>query len=355
MPDFNIDTSIPVMITGTTGYVAGWIVKNLLEAGATVHAPVRDPDNSGKLAHLTAIAGASPGTLKFFKADLLDEGSYAQAMQGCGIVFHTASPFTLNVNDPQKQLIDPALKGTQNVLAEANRQQSVTRVVLTSSCAAIHGDNIDSLNVPDKTLTEEHWNQTSSLDHIPYSYSKTLAEREAWTIAEAQSRWKLVAINPAFVLGPALNNQPTSESFALIRQFGDGTFRFGAPQLEFGTVDVRDLARAHLAAAYISDARGRHIISGRTASLMELVDCLRDEYGQAYPLPKMVTPKWLMWLVGPFMANVTRKYLARNINHPLRFDNSKSVRDLGMTYRPLNDTMVEMFKSAIDRGILAQR
>ncbi|MCK5746224.1 MAG: NAD(P)H-binding protein, partial [Oricola sp.] len=96
-----IDTSLPVMVTGATGFVAGWIVKALLEAGVTVHAPVRDPDNAEKLQYLNAIAEKSPGQIRYFKADLLEPGSYHDAMAGCAIVFHTASPFTMAVKDPQ--------------------------------------------------------------------------------------------------------------------------------------------------------------------------------------------------------------------------------------------------------------
>jgi len=191
-----IDKSKPVMITGATGYVAGWIVQKLLDEGLTVHAPVRDPENAEKLQYLNEIAAKAPGTLKFYQADLLDEGSYADAMAGCQIVFHTASPFKIDVADPQKELIDPAQLGTRNVLEEVNRTESVERVVLTSSCAAIYGDNADLQKTPNGIFTEDIWNTSSSLDHSPYSYSKMLAEKEAWEINEKQNRWDLVTVNP---------------------------------------------------------------------------------------------------------------------------------------------------------------
>ena len=143
-----IDISNPVMVTGATGFVAGWVVKRLLEAGCTVHAAVRDPDNLEKVRHLTDVAEASPGEIRFFKADLLQNGSYDEPMKGCAVVFHTASPFTVDVKDPQKELIDPAVNGTKNVLEAVNRVESVTRVVLTSSCAAIYGDNADVARAP---------------------------------------------------------------------------------------------------------------------------------------------------------------------------------------------------------------
>ena len=257
-----IDKKRPVMITGATGYVAGWIVKKLLDEGLTVHAPVRDPENAQRIQHLIKIAEDAPGKIEFYKADLLDEGSYAEAMTGCQIVFHTASPFKIDVADPQKELIDPAQLGTRNVLEEVNRTPSVERVVLTSSCAAIYGDNADLKDTPNGIFTEEIWNTSSSLDHQPYAYSKTLAEKEAWKLNEKQTRWDLVTINPSLVIGPGINPYTTSESFKIIKQFGDGSAKAGAPFIGFGVVDVRDLAEAHFKAAFIPEAKGRYIISG---------------------------------------------------------------------------------------------
>lgn len=160
----------PVLVTGATGYLAGWIIKRLLEEGKTVHAAVRDPGKIAKLSHLNAMAASSPGEVKYFKADLLEAGSYAEAMKGCDVVFHTASPFTSNISDPQRDLVDPAVKGTRNVLETANETKSVKRVVVTSSCASIYGDNQDVANAPGGILTEEVWNTTSRLDHQAYSF-----------------------------------------------------------------------------------------------------------------------------------------------------------------------------------------
>jgi len=344
-----IDRSKPVMVTGATGYAAGWIVKRLLEEGLTVHAAVRAPSDTKKTATLSEVAAGLPGTLRFFKADLLSDGSYADAMEGCGVVFHTASPFAMNVRDPQTELVDPALLGTRNVLESVNRAKSVTRVVLTSSCAAINGDNADLANVGG-SLTEERWNTSSSLAHNPYAYSKTVAEKEAWRIAKEQSRWELVTINPSFILGPGIGPHPASESFGLMRQMGEGRMKGGLPDLGLGVVDVRDVAEAHLRVAFEPKARGRYIVSGHDSSLLLIAKALLPRF-EAYPLPRRVLPKWLVWLVGPLAdKNTTRKFLSRNVGWPWRADHGKSLRDLRMTYRPLEDTVQSMFQQMIDGG-----
>lgn len=351
----NIDKSSPVMVTGATGYVAGWIVKRLLEEGVSVHAAVRDPSNAEKLKYLNAIADRAPGSIRYFRTDLLDDGSYGESMAGCQIVFHTASPFTTDAADPQKELIDPALLGTRNVLEEANRTPSVKRVVQTSSCAAIYGDNADLAKTPNGVFTEEIWNTSSSLHHQAYSYSKLLAEKEAWEIAQRQSRWDLVVINPSFVIGPGVNPYATSASFDLIRQFGDGTLRSGIPDYGIGAVDVRDLAEAHLKAAFMPEAKGRHIISGHNTSLPELAALLIDKYGDDYPIPRRRMPKWLVWLAGPMINKaLSRKVISLNVGYPFRADNSKSVRELGMTYRPLAESMNDFFQQLIDAGFFGK-
>ncbi len=350
-PGFVIPTNAPVLVTGATGYVAGWIVQRLVEAGVTVHAAVRNPQDAAKLAHLKAMAEIGPGEIRFFAADLLQPGSYAQAMAGCVVVFHTASPFTTSVKDPQRELIDPALLGTRNVLEEASRTGSVKRVVLTSSCAAIYSDAADCADAPGGVLTEAVWNTTASLAHQPYSYSKTLAEQEGWRLARLQSQWRLVVVNPSLVVGPGTNPLATSESFNIVRQLGDGTMKAGAPRAGLGVVDVRDLAQAHLAAAFVPGAEGRHIVSGHNTDLLAVGQSLLPRFGDRFALPRRALPKWLVWLVAP-LSGLTRKFVARNVNHVWRADNSKSRKALGMTYRPLQESMQDMFGQMVEAGLV---
>lgn len=348
-----IDPTKPVLVTGATGYVAGRLVEKLLTEGRTVHAAVRNPDDKKKNEYLDALAAKLPGSIVYFKSDLLNEGSYNEAMAGCELVFHTASPFTLSVKDPQKDLVDPAVNGTRNVLETANRTESVKRVVVTSSCAAIYGDSIDVLKMPNQELTEELWNTTSSLEHQPYSYSKTMAEREAWKIAGAQSRWDLVTINPSFVVGPGINPFGTSESFAIMKQIGKGDFKMGAPEFNIGCVDVRDLAVAHYLAGTTPEASGRHIISGSNSSFGEIAGIIKKEYPN-YPISTRKLPKFMIWLMAPSVG-MTRKMVSKNIGYAWKANNSKSIQQLGVTYRPLKDTIKEFFGQLVENGVIAKK
>ena len=349
-----IDKSKPVLVTGANGYVASWLVKKLLDEGMTVHAAVRNPENESKVRHLKEMAKDSQGTLKLFSGDLLAPGSYTPAMEGCELVYHTASPFTTSVKDPQKELIDPAVNGTVNVLNSANEVGSVKRVVVTSSCAAIYTDAIDTVNATGGKITESDWNTTSSLDYQPYSYSKTLAEKKAWEMAKAQRRWYLVTINMSFVMGPIFNAEnASSESVNVLKMYGTGEMKMGAPRLGVGVVDVRDVAEAHFRAGFTPEAKGRYITSAHNTDFLEMGMLLLPKYGDQFPIPKKALPKWLLMLIGPMVNKLfSRRYIRNNVNVPFHADNSKIKADLKMEFRPLKETMEDSFQTLIDAGIL---
>ena len=349
-----IDKTKPVLVTGATGYVAGWLVKRLLEEGLTVHAAVRDPGNKEKLEHLDRMAEKTKGNIKYFKSDLMEKGSYADAMQGCELVYHTASPFVLNVQDPQKDLIDPAVRGTENVLETASQTLSVKRVVITSSCAAIYTDVIDCEKAPGGILTEEVWNTTASLEYQPYSYSKTLAEKKAWEMPGAQKRWDLVAGNPCLVVGPPLNPKTvTSESFNMLIQLGDGTLKSGAPRVGVGVVDVRDVAEAHFRAGFMPEAQGRYITCGHSTDFLELAYSLIPKYGKDFPLPTRALPKWLIMFIGPMVNKLlTRRYIRNNVNLTFKADNTKVKKELGIDFLPTQASMEDTFQALIDAKVI---
>lgn len=327
-----------ILVTGGTGFIASWIIYMLLEKGYTVHATTRSLDKPEKRRHLDEPAAQLPGELKWFEADLLDEGSFAEAMKGCQHVLHTASPFQISgIKDPQRELIDPALKGTQNVLNTVSRHAEVRKVVLTSSVVAIYSDATDTEATENGILNETHWNTASTLKHQPYSLSKTLAEREAWKIQEGQD-WQLATINPGFVLGPSLTPRTDSTSIATIKSLMEGDYKSGVPHLEFGVVDVREVARAHIEAMERQEVEGRHILVGDHATLLDMADLVDQHFPGEYALPKKELPKALFYLLGPFLG-YSWKYINRNVGQRLRFDNSRSIKNLGIQYRPFSETI----------------
>ncbi|HAQ21694.1 MAG TPA: diaminohydroxyphosphoribosylaminopyrimidine deaminase [Prolixibacteraceae bacterium] len=346
-----IDRTKPVLVTGGTGYLASWIVRQLLDQGFEVRTTVRNLVQKDKFAHLTELAVKSKGILQFFEADLLKKGSFAEAMTGCELVIHTASPFKISgIKNAQKELIEPALEGTRNVLDSVNAMESVKRVVLTSSVAAIFGDACDIQNTKKGIFTEEYWNTTSSTEHQPYPYSKVLAEKLAWAMAEKQSRWDLLVINPGFILGPSLSKRTDSTSIEIMIQLATGKFKTGVPSGNMSFVDVRDVAKAHILAGFTPNASGRHICTSADKSFLDLANVIRADYPE-FPLPKKFVPKWLFSLIAP-LVGFTRKYVKLNVGFDLVMDNSYIKRDLGMEFIPFEQTIANHFKQLLADGII---
>ena len=332
-----------VIVTGGTGYIGSHVVKQLLEKGYNVRLTARDKSKTYKYEHLQKIADENPGSLEVYEADLLKEASFDEAAKGSDAIIHMASPFSLKFKDAVKELIEPAVEGTRNVLGAANRSGTVRKVVLTSSVAAVHGDNIDMKELGLTEFTEEHFNQSSSPEHQPYSYSKVMAEKEAWKMAGEQSQWKLVVINPSFVMGPPVTLNTNSESIQFMKDMIGGKFLTGAPALSFGYVDVRDVATAHLLALEKEDAEGRHILAERVMDMWEFSRMIKKLYPGKYKLPLMRAPKFMLYLVGPLFG-LTAKFVKRNVGYPIKLNNKKSMEKLGLSYTPMEKTLKDMIE-----------
>ncbi|MDH4907982.1 NAD-dependent epimerase/dehydratase family protein [Xanthomonas euvesicatoria] len=330
-----------VLVTGGSGYVACRLVKQLLEAGDTVHATVRSLHDSPKLRPLRQLQADHPDRLRLFEADLLVPGSFADAMQGCSVVHHVASPFLMpeKIKNGRTQLLEPALQGVRNVLTTVNATSSIERVVLTSTIGAIFGDYRDVLDMPGQTLSEAFFNTTSSLDHNPYHYSKVVAEQEAWAMYRAQQRWDLVCINPGLVLGPSPAAGSDSGSLFLLDELMRGLFFYGVPDLSFATVDVREVANAHIAAAKRPSAHGRYIVaSAQMISFLEIARFLRKVHRRPYLLPRLQIPGLALRLLGPFFG-LSPKYIRNHLGIRFGLDNRRSRQELGVDYRPVEQTL----------------
>lgn len=262
-----------VCVTGASGYIASWLVKFLLQRGYTVKATVRDLNDEKKVDHLTSLDGAKE-RLHLFKADLLEEGSFDAVVEGCEGVFHTASPFYLGVKDPQVEMIDPALKGTLNVLGSVAKTPSVRRVVLTSSVAAVAFNG--KPRTPEVVVDETWWSDPDFCreSQLWYVLSKTLAEDAAWKFVKEKA-FDMVTINPAMVIGGLL--QPTlNTSAAAILQLLNGSETY--PNSTFGWVNVKDVALAHILAFENPSANGRYLMVESVAHYSEIVKILRELY-----------------------------------------------------------------------------
>ncbi|EHA56457.1 hypothetical protein MCOR27_000042 [Pyricularia oryzae] len=334
------------LVTGGNGYIGLHVVTALLSKGFIVHTTVRS-NKFKKVAALYALRDRhQPGRLQIFHADLLRPGSFTKAMKGCTVVHHIASPFLLpeDIKDGETQCIIPAVEGARNVLASVNETYSVKRVVFMSSVGAIYGDSRDVIEYMDGTLTEEYWNETSTSHHYPFHYSKVLAEKEAWMISKEQSRWDMVVICPGLALGPSLSQDGSdSGSVVLMNRIFGGQLFFGAPNLHLPVVDVREVATAHVQAADLPWASGRYILAAtETRSLGDIARICRRQKGASRLIPTHKVPDFLLRICAPWIR-LSQYWLSRNLGVGFSLDNSRSYKDLGIDYRPLEETIADHF------------
>jgi dihydroflavonol-4-reductase len=344
-------TEFLVCVTGATGFVASWLVRELLERGVAVRGTVRRVAGAD---HLRALPGAAE-RLELVEADLTSPASFEPAVRGCAVVFHTASPYVIQVDDPQRELVDPAVNGTLGVLRACAAAPDVVRVVITSSMAAVT-DEPDASRV----LTEADWNEKSTLKRNPYYLSKTMAERAAWDFVERERpRFDLVALNPFMIMGPSLA-PGVNVSNQIIVDLVNGVYP-GILSMTWGIVDVRDVAHAHVRAAEVQAAKGRYLlVQEPPVSMRTIVGWLREAgYGEGTRLPSRAMDN----AVGNLLVRLNSymqppgvgSYLRTHIGRVPRYDAGKARRELGLTLRPTRETVLDTARDLERQGHIARR
>jgi len=326
--------------------LAGWIIKFLLEDGWTVRGTVRDSTQKDKFKHLLH------EHFEVVDADLLKPETWANAVAGCSYVCHTASPFPLEVPKDEQVLIKPAVEGTLAVLKAAAAEDSVKRVILTSSVAAVRSGHDSAAKNKDKVFTEEDWSIVEKCE--PYSKSKTLAEKAAWDFIASlpkERNLELIAINPTYIVGPLLSPTGGESSRKLVERLMKNDMP-GVPALWLDVVDVRDVARAHIAAISSQVPAGnRFLCTSAGCWMMDISNMLSKEFSKfGYKLPSMPAPKPLIWIVSFWDKDAAA--LLSSIGVSVRIDNSKAKNYLGIQFQEISTSFIDMANSLIDFGFI---
>jgi dihydroflavonol-4-reductase len=320
-----------VVVTGGSGYLAGWIITGLLERGYHVRATVRDPSKAGRLrADIAARTGEeAAASIELVHADLLDDQGWDAALAGADFVLHTASPTPF---DAGADLIKTAREGTKRVLEAAARAR-VRRVVLTSSGVTA---------VPDDPKTEA----TEVMRSVPagdaahvYPDSKILAEQDAWEIASATGL-ELTAVLPTFMQGPPVGDADRSGTIDIIRRLISGRLP-ALPRIGWNVVDVRDIAELHILAMVNSAAAGERFLgSGTFLWYADIAEIVRDGIPDlAAKVPTRRMPDFVLRALSHINAQMAmiRPELGRT-----RFvDNSKARNLLAWTTRDVRETILD--------------
>ncbi|KAL2332343.1 hypothetical protein Fmac_019924 [Flemingia macrophylla] len=263
-----------VCVTGASGFLASWLIKRLLLSGYHVTGTVRDLGNEKKYEYLWSLEGATD-RLQLVQADLMEENSFDDAIMGCKGVFHLASPVLSTISDPKSEILEPAVKGTLNVLRSCRKNPALSRVVLTSSSSTLRiRDDFD----PKIPLDESSWSSLECCQKLQawYAMSKTQAERAAWEYCE-ENGINLVTILPTFIIGPSLPPKLCSTASDVLGLLKGETKRFEVLG-RMGYVDIDDVALCHILVYENEASHGRYLCSSTIMDEHELAALLANRY-----------------------------------------------------------------------------
>ncbi|PZO89338.1 MAG: epimerase [Sphingomonas sanxanigenens] len=332
-----------VLVTGGSGFIAGYLIRQLVAEGWTVRATVRSLAREADVRRLLAVDDSK---LRFFAADLMSDDGWAAAAEGCSHMAHVASPFPATAPRHEDELVVPAREGALRALRTA-KAAGVRRVVMTSSVAAIAYGRPRGVY----TFTEADWTDLTSPEIYPYVKSKTIAEHAArdWVAAEGGGL-EYCTINPAAVLGPVLSSD-FAASIELVRRLIEGALP-GLPDLGFGIVDVRDVADLHARALAAPDMAGeRFIASGPFLRLTDVARILREAMGRdARKVPLRRLPDFVVRIAGRFDPAI--RQITTELGKTRNMDASHAREKLGWVARPPEETIVATAQSLIDLGIV---
>ncbi|KAI0746586.1 NAD(P)-binding protein [Daedaleopsis nitida] len=350
-------TSGRVLVTGANGYLAAWVVKDLLDSGFSVRGTVR---SESKATYLREYFGKIYGD-RFevvIVEDITKDGAFDSCMHGINAVMHLATSVGFDADDPDEAIL-PSVNGTKSILNTAltpKHRASIKRVVLMSSDAANWGPPPEGQPTGPQVIDERDWNK-HSVDVVrekgrdapgteKYRAGKVLAERAAWDMyelarADGQLEWELVTLTCPWIFGPMVHEARTPESFGLspklwYDQVVKGQAKNDPVKMKkdgWGFVDVRDLARAHVLALTVPAAGGeRFMISGHLFVWQYFLDTahrLDDKIPAGDPTFKDDDPEYV----------ITR-------------NTEKSQRVLGLRYRTMEETTKDILADFRSRGWL---
>jgi cinnamoyl-CoA reductase len=314
-----------VVVTGSNGFLGSHIVKQLLEKGHTVHACVRDASQTDRVAHLQHLPRHAEDDddgshLKLFSTGDLAQpkGQFDAPMEGCDAVFHAATPLNVKlggddngdrdgISNGERDIYEPAMVSTQEILDCISRHPSVHTLVLTSSMSAVAPQ-------PEPPVKDEsHWSDPDAQKARGNWYGATKTVQEQMVMkwveekkAEAASggatisnQFKYAAICPTMVLGPSLNPNAAITTGTMGRllnwiQHGEkcGT---KVPNDSMSWIHVEDCAGMHVAALEQPQASGRYMSLVESWHWNEILSRMKQLYPKLpdfVPIPDQdkVTP-----------------------------------------------------------------
>lgn len=347
MANNSSNKKLTVCVTGANGFIAGHIVEQLLAKGHTVRGTVRDPE-AERHSWLREL-GDESNKVKLYAADLSQPGNFGEAFAGCDVVIHVASVVKMEAeNDPFEEIITPSVEGTRNVMRSCEKAK-VRKIVQTSSLSAVGLPEAQRLpEFRGKLYTEEEWAEGRDPNKNPYDYSKIESEK----LMKNEWKGEYACILPVMVYGPQQHPKITSSN-EIIKCIVNREFGPFVPRIFIDSVDVRDVAAAHVWAAENQDVTGRFLVSsGHGYSTTELAESLNRTHPDLdKPFPTRMTPYFLLWLISFFDKRISGDFL-ETLAKPAVGASNEKIKKAGFEFQfGLDEMMKDTYDSFLKHGI----
>ncbi|KAG0645969.1 Ketoreductase CTB6 [Hyphodiscus hymeniophilus] len=316
-----------VLITGVSGHVGFRVLATALAAGYQVRATVRKQEQIDAITATKSIKQLVNKLEIVVVPDILKDGAFDGVVKDVSYIIHVASPLAKETDNPERDIIEPAIKATINILESAHKVPDVKRIVITSSMAVITAGRPEE---PNRVYTEADVVPRPSPPYgammQAYANSKTLAYYATldW-IKENKPAFDVINLQPSFVIGANELNTSVkdmvqgSNALVLAPLLGSAQSAEGGPKTGFSTVHVDDVAYAHVKALDPS-VRGNQsfliAVPKQTGSFNDVIEIATKQFpgiGTKFPL-KGSTPSKVV------------------LN-----DSSKAERELGITFKPFEE------------------
>ena len=348
----------PVAVTGCSGFTGGHLVRELVTHGYHVRACLRDSQSWRGQDCIQYLEGL-PSVEIFDGCDLFLPGSYHDAFKDCIGVFHAAAVLGNSADgksqprgsgEVQEDVYEGGLSGTQNVIDAVNASESVQRLIYTSSTAAVR-PNVGDESVPDGyEWTEMDWaTDEGNRNFGAYARSKVDAEHLVNKAAEESEHWDVVTLNPAMICGPILFKAQVGQWIEQIGRLASGKKPNFPDSFDrsYDIIDVRDLVRAQRLAIESavdhknSSGGARYIMAGTGGySTLRL----------GTDITRIISSEFPDFVVGQpeTMASQLEPTQTPNTVH----DCKKAKALLGVTIRPIQQTIHDVIESQIELGVI---
>lgn len=273
-----------VGIIGGSGFIGSYITRKFLEEGYEVKVSVTDIHKSMKYQHLFNLKNSDNLNISVLKLENVE--TLETFTRDCEILIHCGTPFQLDVQDPKSELLDPTIKGTQNILEAISEAPNLEKVVFIASVGAWNTNF--PLPAGGKSFTDtfdEKEVRFISEESHPYAQAKFIANQvvEQFIEDNPELPFEICSVSPVMVMGKSLSNREDSTStglqFLIKNKIAPDDFiqSIYDNDVPFAIVDVEDVANACFNVAIKNGFHGKdYLLTSETYKVSDIHEMLNQ-------------------------------------------------------------------------------